>query len=278
MAKKRRFILSLLLLTALVAGIAARLFGGWSAGQLEFTHISLPQEALPGAGPLTIALISDVHNDKELMERCVEAVEKERPDLIIFGGDLVLNSERLSRTRRLINCLRRLKATAPTYAILGNQDYESLRQVERLFATAGVPLLRNEAQTWQTPTGTSLRIVGLGDWNEGDEAPERCMSRPGEANGPTLLLSHDPESRHLLQDYAWNLMLSGHTHGGQLGIPFTHTPICFRSDMPAGHYEENGRHHVVSRGVGSIYGMRFFCPPEMVLVRIGQQPAPEQRR
>ncbi len=270
MAKKgclrRCFVL--LLVLAVLGFIVCRWYGEWSAEQLEFNHVHLPQEALPGAGALTIALISDVHNDRELMERCVEQVEKEKPDLIIFAGDLALASERFTRTRWVVRALHRLKAVAPTYGILGNQDYESLVQVERLFATAGVELLRNEALDWRTPGGVTLRIVGLGDWNEGDEAPKRCLYPQGKAATPVLLLSHDPESRHLLQGYAWNLMLSGHTHGGQLGIPFTKKPICFRSDMPAGYYFEKGRHHFVTRGVGSIYDMRFFCPPEMVFLHV----------
>ncbi len=270
MVNKRRRLWLTLLLLALVGFCCAVLFGHWSAGRLQLREYALPREALPGAGALSIALISDVHNDREMMERCVELLEKERPDLIIFAGDLVLNSERFTRTRWIIRSLRRLRAVAPTYGILGNQDYEKLKQMERLFATAGVPLLRNEALDWQTPGGNTLRLAGLGDWNEGDEAPERCLSK-GQVNSPVLLLSHDPESRHLLQEYGWNLMLSGHTHGGQLGIPFTQKSICLRSDMPAGHYVENERHHVVSRGVGAIYGMRFFCPPEVVLVTIGKK-------
>ena len=64
-------------------------------------------------------------------------------------------------------------------------------------------------------------------------------------------------------------MLAGHTHGGQLGNPFTGSCISFRSDMPGGTYEENGRRIFVTRGVGSIYDMRFFCPPEMNFVEVG---------
>ncbi len=267
--KRRRLAVILLLLSLLAAPLCAVLYGQWAARQLVTTRHTLPQEALPGAGPLTIALITDVHDDRGQLRQCVELVEKEKPDLIIFGGDLVLSSARLTRTRGLVGQLQRLRSIAPTYAILGNQDYEMQQQVERILATAGIPLLRNETIIWKTPGGAHLHITGLGDWNEGDEAPTRCLPPRGQAGAPILLLSHDPESRHLLQDYAWDLMLSGHTHGGQLGIPFTHEPICLRSDMPAGHYEENGRHHIVSRGLGAIYGIRFFCPAELVVVQVG---------
>ncbi len=267
MKAKRRLLI--LLLLAFGAFWAVKCYGEWEARQLEVTYYALPQQALPGAGPLTIALVCDAHDAREQLLRCVEQLEKHKPDLIIYGGDLVHAAKRLTRTRGLVQLLRRLRAIAPTYAILGNQDYEMLAQAQRIFATAGIPLLRNEALNWQTPSGTTLRLVGLGDWNEGDEAPWRCMSQRGQATTPVLLLSHDPESRRVLQGYDWHLMLSGHTHGGQLGNPFTGELISFRSDMPGGHYEENGRHHIVSRGVGSIYNMRFFCPPELVLLHVG---------
>ncbi len=270
MAPQRSSRFWLLLLLALAALGCVVGYGRRSATQLQFTHINLPQEVLPGVGPLTIALIGDIHENYEMLRPCVDEVEKTKPDLIIFSGDMVFAHLRFAGTRRSIELLRRLQAVAPTYAVLGNHDYEKLAQVERVLATSGARLLRNEALDWQTPSGARLRLVGLGDWNEGDEAPERCLAPHGQADAPVLLLSHDPESRHLLQNYDWNLMLSGHTHGGQLGNPFTGKPICFRSDMPSGHYEKNGRHHVVTRGVGSTYGMRFFSTPEMVFIRVGK--------
>ncbi len=260
---------ALLLLAFLACYWGAKLYGTWSAQQLQVNHCTLPQEALPGTGPLRIAFLSDVHADTDLLEKCVEAVEAERPDLIVFGGDLGVATQRFSRSRKMIELLRLLPAVAPTYAIFGNQDYEMQPQVERVLATAGIRLLRNEGIDWQAPNGAPLRLVGLGDWNEGDENPARCMAPAGQEERPVLLLSHDPESRHLLQEYDWDLMLAGHTHGGQLGNPFTGACISFRSDMPGGTYEENGRHIFVTRGVGSILGMRFFCPPEMNFIQIG---------
>ncbi len=262
-----RYVLLLLLFFAAEYCVVS--FGERGAAQLQFNHCALPQEVLPGTGPLKIALLSDVHNNRALLERCVEKVEAEKPDLIVFGGDLIMVSERFMRTRGMVELLRRLAAVAPTYAVLGNQDYEKQEQVERVLVAAGVRLLHNEAIDWQTPRGGKLRLIGLGDWNEGDEAPERCMKPAGQEEQAVLLLSHDPESRHLLQGYDWDLMLSGHTHGGQLGKPFSGELISFRSAMPGGLYAENGRHIFVTRGVGAIMGMRFFCPPEMNFISVG---------
>ncbi len=267
MSRHRRFFL--LLLLCVLAFLAVQEYGKWTAQQLEFNKLELPQEALPGAGPLRVAFFSDLHNDVGLFNRTVDYIEQQRPDLIIFGGDFIIVNERFMRTRWAVEGLRRLTAVAPCYAILGNQDYEKQEQVERVFAASGVRLLRNEAVDWQTPSGATLRLIGLGDWNEGDEAPARCMEPADAEGGPVLLLSHDPESRHKLGAYRWHLMLSGHTHGGQIANPFTGACISFRSDMPAGLFEEDGRRIFVTKGVGAIMGMRFFCRPEVNLIEIG---------
>lgn len=252
----------------------ARLVGTCEAGNLECNHTTLPAEALPGAEGLRIALLSDLHNNPEQFEKVIALLRVQRPDMIVFVGDIVSAHERFMRTRWAINGFRQLRDIAPTYAVLGNHDYEKQEQVERVYATAGIRLLRNEAVDFATPSGTTLRLVGLGDWNEGDEAPERCLQQQGKDVKTVLLLSHDPESRWLLRGYDWDLMLSGHTHGGQLGIPFTDTCLSFRSSMPAGLFDfEKGRRVFVTRGVGSIFNMRFFCPPEINIIHISPKTA-----
>ena len=256
-----------LLSLCLLGGLGIRVFGEYSAQQLQCSMITLPPDTLSGAGPLKIAFFSDVHANQELFEQAVERIIKSQPDLILFGGDLITATERFRRSRWAVNGFRRLSATAPCYAVLGNHDYEKQEQVERVMTTAGVRILRNEAICWKTPANTQLRIIGLGDYNEGDEAPESCMKKRNEEALPVLLLSHDPESRWLLRSYDWDLMLSGHTHGGQIGNPFTGNPISFRSSMPAGLFEfENGRRVFVTRGVGAILNMRFFCRPEICII------------
>ena len=267
--KKIRHYLLLLLLLAFICGIGGKYFGEHSARQLQCNHVQLPAGTLPGAGSLKIAFFSDVHNNPELLKQAVEYIEAAKPDLIIFGGDFIMVNDRFMRTRWAVEGLRKLRSIAPTFAILGNQDYEHLEQVQRVFDTAGVPILRNQAVNWTTPGGSTLRIIGLGDWNEGDEAPATCMQPAGQESAPVLLLSHDPESRWLLRRYDWDLMLSGHNHGGQISNPITGEYISFRSSMPAGLFDfEENRRVFVTRGVGSILDMRFFCPPEVNIIEI----------
>lgn len=266
-SNKRRYLVLVLIL--LLFMWCVQKFGEWGASRLECTETEIAADNTPGIGPLKIALISDVHANSELFTQAVDMIQEAKPDLIVFCGDLVYAEQRFMRTKWAIDGFRKLKNTAPTFAVLGNHDYEKQEQVERVFQTAGIPLLRNQAVAWTAPNGKKILIVGLGDYNEGDEAPSSCLPAKGATETPVLLLSHDPESRHLLRDYEWDIMLSGHTHGGQLGNPFTGNHISFRSDMPSGLYtEEDGRKVFVTRGIGSIMNMRFFCRPEVSILHL----------
>ena len=260
-----------LLAGGILAAAAAATYGMWDAEQLETNEIVLPEEALPGCGGLRVLHFSDLHNNWPLMNEVVRRAPGLRPDVIVFTGDLVTDFERLMRTRTIIGQLKKLVAVAPVYACLGNHDMGKLDEVERIFETAGVVLLRNAAVDWESPSGRIVRIAGVGDWTEGDEDPARCLARRGndeQARIPTLLLSHNPESRFALKPYAWNLMLAGHTHGGQIGNPLTGKSLSFRSEMAAGLYDFDGRRVFVTRGVGNIGGMRFFCAPEINLLTV----------
>lgn len=259
----------------ILAAAAAAIYGMWDAEQLETNEIALPEEALPGCGGLRVLHFSDLHNDGALMSEVVRRASVLRPDVIVFTGDLVTDYERLMRTRTIIAQLEKLVAVAPVYACLGNHDMGKLDEVERIYETAGVVLLRNAAVEWRDSSGRALRIVGVGDWTEGDEAPARCLALCGHeerAATPTLLLSHNPESRFALKPYAWHLMLSGHTHGGQIGNPFTGKCLSLRSEMAGGLYDYDGRRVFVTRGVGNIGGMRFFCAPEINLLTVANKP------
>ncbi len=259
--------------SALAAG-GAVFYGRWDAEHLETNETALPPDVLPGMEGVRILHFSDLHQHEELLAELVRRAPALRPDLIVFTGDFITDTMRLSRTRTFIEQLRELVRLAPVYAILGNHDMSKLDSVARIYQTAGVTLLRNEKVDWAAPSGRTLRIIGLGDWTEGDERPDLCMQpRDAGERPPILLLSHNPESRHVLKNFAWDLMLAGHTHGGQIGNPFTGKCISFRSDMAGGLYQEDGRHVFVTRGVGSIGNMRFFCPPEINLITCPAAPS-----
>ncbi len=269
-----RHILTVGVVSVILLGGVAIYIGRNGADVVECNYLQLPEEALPGTGPLRIAYVCDIHNDADKLRQAIAHIKEAKPDLILLGGDYVTASQRFMRTRWMVQGLRELAEIAPLFAALGNHDYEKLGQLERVMQTAEITLLRNEARNWETPAGGTVCIVGLGDWNEGDEDPHTCMLPTGEEESAVLVLSHDPESRWFLRQYDWDLMLSGHTHGGQIANPFTNPVqyISLRSSMPAGLFEFEGARRVfVSRGAGSIGGMRFFCPPEINIIDIGDR-------
>ncbi len=256
-------------LAAFVCFQCVKIFGRMGANDLQLTYTKIAQADFNSQSTLRVAFFADVHENRELLKESIEHIKKADPDLIVFGGDLVMVGQRMKRTHELIETLRELPKIAPTYAILGNQDMERLPEVQRVLEEAKIQILRNERLDWTAHDGSRITIIGLGDWNEGDMKPDLCMKAPAKEEYPVLLLSHDPESRQFLDNYDWDIMLSGHTHGGQLGVPFSEKYISFRSDMPGGLYPfKNGRKIFVTRGVGSIHGMRFFCPPELSIIDI----------
>ncbi len=272
----------ILVLLGVASTYAIKLYGQHGASTVICQQITLPAEALPVKVPLRIALIADIHDNRNGLLQALEHIKQSQPDLIIFAGDLYMSGTRLTRTRELITTLKEISALAPSYAILGNQDMECINEISRILEKSGFQILRNQRVDWTSASGASFSIVGLGDCNEGDESPQLCMLPRGEEKGSVLLLSHDPESRHLVEGYDWDLMLSGHTHGGQLANPATGENICMRSDMPAGLYPWDNRYIFVSQGLGSILGMRFFCPPEVNIIDIpasdSEAPAPETKQ
>ncbi|MFI3243388.1 MAG: metallophosphoesterase [Akkermansia sp.] len=264
----KKILLRVIILSLLCMG-AAKILGTYGAYQLVTDYITIDAGALSEAAPLRIAFIADIHSDGKILERAVEEIKRHQPDIIIIGGDIVDASLRFSRSRDFIIQFKQLAAIAPTYVILGNHDMERLDETTRVIEKSEITLLHNKAITWTSPSGKQIRLIGLGDWNEYEEDPQACMKAVGEEELPVILLSHDPESRWLLTQYDWDLMLSGHTHGGQARNPLTGDYISFRSSMPAGLFSFEGNRQIyVTRGLGSIYGMRFFCPAEVSIIDI----------
>ncbi len=267
--QKTKLCCIVLFVLTLLSYCAAKQFGQYGAAQMRTEYVTIECPNLAAAAPLRIALIADIHSDGGMLYQAVQEIEKHQPDIIVVAGDIIDAQGRFRRTRGFIKQFEKMRDIAPTYVILGNHDMEKMDELERVISKSQVTLLRNEAITWTSPSGKDIRIIGLGDWNEYDEDPAACMKPIGEEELPVILLSHDPESRWLLNQYDWDLMLSGHTHGGQLANPFTGEYISFRSSMPAGLFNFEGNRQVyVTRGLGAILGMRFFCPAEVTIIDI----------
>ncbi len=238
---------------------------------VEYTEETLPVAPLHGLSGLRILVFSDLHSNYAQLEEAVELAQDKKPDLIFFLGDLYTDYTRASRGGDYINQLKRLSALAPCYAILGNHDIERIDKFHHIMKHGGFTVLRNEARAVVIPrlNNASVTLIGLGDYGEGDCLPETCMDKDKRNPAPVILLSHNPKSREILNDYRWHLMLCGHTHGGQIKLPFCR-PLLLKSGehMAEGLYPFEDRHIYVTPGIGYHGPGRFNCPAQINMLII----------
>src|SRR5712692_3596527 len=271
MALSRRTLLKGLI----AAGVGA--LGGTAAygflyarHDLELTTAFVPVPDLPHAlAGLRIGLITDLHRSRwvshEDVARAVSLLMAERPDLIVLGGDYVTWGDR-EFVGPSADALAPLAAPHGVFAILGNHDDD--HDMPAALASHGVQVLK-DARTRVRIKGEGLELVGIRYWTRhaGDIA---ALVRG--ATGTTVLLAHDP--RRLTEAAALGipLVLSGHTHGGQVVVPGLGAVAARKFPVAEGLARRERTTMFVSRGVGTIYvPVRINCPPEAALLTL--QPA-----
>jgi predicted MPP superfamily phosphohydrolase len=251
---------------------------------------------------LRIAVIADLHACEPWMTAnriagIVRDTNALNADLIVLLGDYVAGHEKVTRymaDEEWAEALSSLRAPCGVYAILGNHDWWADKQARsrgrgpiaarRVLERVGIPVLENDSVLLQKE-GTSFWIAGLGDQLAFRADDDRRPGAPFGADDlprtlahitttdPLILLAHEPDIFPEVPDRV-ALTLAGHTHGGQINLfgvsPFV--PSRFGTRYIYGHIEENGRHMIVSGGLGcSGWPIRIGCPPEIVAVTIGPQ-------
>ena len=230
---------------------------------------------------LRILHISDLHfqaGDRRrlaMIGRAVEMGLRLGPDLICCTGDFA-TAGRAFDGGPLARTLRPLASAAPAFAVLGNHDGgawatrrtgrpTTTSAVTTMLRDAGIGLLHNRSATVSV-RGRHVRLAGLGDWWAGEMDPEAAFSEHG-ADTPTVLLSHNPDTKDLLAGFGWRCMLSGHTHGGE-GVLFGWAPFTPVRDrrFRLGMQPFGDRWVHVTAGLGTLSGLRFGCRPEIASV------------
>lgn len=258
--------------TLAAAGIGL-LSGGAAHGFLYERHrIGITRQPVraamlpPALDGLRIALLTDFHLSEMVprtdIEHAVELTAAERPDLVVLGGDYVSHMDRRF-VEPCAEILGRLSAPLGVFAVLGNHDDEA--ETTRALERHGIAVLR-DARTTVTARGERIEVVGLRFWTRRTAEITRALRG---ATGWTLLLSHDP--RRYTQAVSLNipLVLSGHTHGGQIVLPGLGAIAARKFPVPQGLIVRENTTGFVSRGLGTIYiPCRVNCPPEVALLTL----------
>ena len=238
---------------------------------LEITRTTLVTSGLPEAlSGLRIGLLTDLHRSltvpREDIEKAVTAMMKERPDLIVLGGDYVTWRDP-QFVEDVADILAPLTAPHGVFAILGNHDDE--RAMPAALTAQGFEVLM-DARTRITVAGESLDLVGLRFWTRQSTDVIPLLS---SATRPAIVLAHDP--RRVFEAAALDLsvVLSGHTHGGQIVIPGLGAIAARKFPIASGVFHQRNTTLYVSRGIGTVYvPFRLNCPPEVAILTLARRP------
>lgn len=257
-----------------LAGASVAALGGTGAHgflyarhDLELTRATLPVARLPpGLSGLRIGLITDVHRSRWVSHQdaaqAAATLMHEAPDVIVLGGDYVTWGDR-QYVGACAEALDPLSAPFGVYGILGNHDDD--HDMPAALAARGVQMLK-DARTSVQIKGEAVDIVGIRYWTK--RAADIAIILRG-ATGFPLLLAHDPRRLTEAADLKIPLVLSGHTHGGQVVLPGLGAIAAGKFPIVAGVGRRQDTTMFVSRGVGTVYiPVRVNCPPEVALLTL----------
>jgi uncharacterized protein len=247
--------------------------------------IWLPDLA-PSLDGLTILHLSDFHTDARnarLMALLHDAVD-EPADLAVVTGDFVHSPADIPAVAQI---LARIQAPLGTFAVLGNHDHQErgrqrpalARGIRRMLAQVGAVELANRGILVER-NGGALWLAGVDDPHTGRDELKAALE--GKPDGvPTILLSHSPDISPLASEAGIALVMSGHTHGGQVRFPLLGAPVTrTRLTHPhaAGLWQVEQTWVNVSNGLGFYQQLRFQSPPEVVRLTLRRgRPPPDER-
>lgn len=237
---------------------------------------------LPGLGPefqgARIIQLSDLHVGPKVsidyLRTWVDWVAAQEADFVLVTGDSVHYANQAA-TPIMAGLLARLRAREAVLVSLGNHEWGSwhpggggpglAQRAANAITGEGIRLLRNEVASFRRG-GCELHFVGLDDCWTGNYRPLDAF-RAVPSVAPTIVMSHNPDSFLDLLQGPGHWVLSGHTHGGQVSIPFFGPPVLpvRHRQFVAGHYQLGGKNLYVNRGLGWIHRVRFNARPEITV-------------
>lgn len=255
---------------------------------IEIRRLTLPIAGLPHSlNGLRLLQLSDIHRSHQVsasyVAEAIDLAQTLAPELIVLTGDFITHNARFFR--EVAQALRPLAALAPTFAVPGNHDYDHWYTwskpglpdgAERLgeqLARVGITLLRNEScQVAPRRGGGTLRLIGLDDLWSGKFDPSVAFAALDADPDPRIVLCHNPDGYRAVQHERFELMLCGHTHGGQIALPLLGVPYAPVEDrrFVAG-LAQAGEHLVyTNRGLGWNRRVRLGVRPEITLLELAR--------
>jgi hypothetical protein len=257
---------------------------------LELNHFTVPIAGLPADfSGYRIVQLSDFHCSRQVtpdyLEQAVDLAQGQGADLVVLTGDFVHRGYRyIDPVARILG---RLAARDGVYAVLGNHDFSvrnSLgfrryrhlhRAVARALAASGIRVLHNEAVPLARGTARVF-LAGVEDlWSRTCDLDQAFSGLPGSV--PCITLAHNPRTVERLRGRRCDLMLSGHTHGGQVNWPGLGRPALGKKArrFAAGLYRFHDTYVYVNKGVGFGFRFRFGVRPEVAVLTLHPGDSPE---
>ena len=242
---------------------------------IETIRLKLPRLSHRFSG-LRVVQISDIHMggwmNPERLQRVADLVSAQKPDVLLITGDFLIGYDFDDAAQQaiqgLVKGLGPLAASIPTFAVLGNHDYWiNARAVRDMLHSTGITDLTNRVFTL-TRENQHLHLCGVDDVWDGEVRLDDVIDQLN-GNGAAILLAHEPDFADTSAPTGrFDLQLSGHTHGGQIVLPFIGPPRLpyLGRKYPSGLYKVGEMFQYTNRGVGMArLPIRINCPPEITL-------------
>jgi len=252
---------------------------GWA--RVESVSLKLQRLTREFSG-IRIAQVSDIHMggwmNAERLQTVADLVVAQKPDLLLLTGDFLIghgfDEDSEQAVRDLINILTPLAESFPSFAILGNHDYwTNPVAVREMLRSCNIMDLTNTVFTL-TRGAEKLHLCGVDDIWEGDVRLDKVLGQITN-DGAAILMAHEPDFADTsAATDKFDLQISGHSHGGQVVIPFIGPPILpyLGRKYPSGLYQIGKMYQYTSRGVGMArLPIRFNCPPEITLFTLSSE-------
>lgn len=213
------------------------------------------------------------HYSLEQLEKLVQTINEQNPDIIVFTGDLVDAPNDYNWNKKLIRILGSLKANYEKYWIYGNHDHGGYGTniVKNVMDQSGFKLLQNQHVTIHKGQ-KSFVLAGIDDVMLGDPNLEKALEQ-ADPSLFTLLLAHEPDFADRAVEYPVDVQLSGHSHGGQIRLPIIghlYTPM-YAEKYVQGKHQIGNLTLYVTKGIGTTrLPYRFLCKPEIYVYTLKQ--------